>query len=322
MPLVPGARLGSYDITALIGAGGMGEVYRGRDRRLKREVAIKVLPEAFALDSERLARFQREAQALASLSHPAIGNIYELAESESTHFLVLELIEGQTVSERLTQGPIALPEALRIARQIIDALDAAHEKGVIHRDLKPGNIMLTPDGGVKILDFGLAKLAAGEAGGTDSIGLTNSPTAMASMAGTILGTTGYMSPEQAKGKSVDKRADIWAFGVVLYEMVTGRRLFQGETSQETLASVIKDEPDLAHLPPQVQPLLQRCLAKDPKRRLRDIGDAVLLLDETPRGEAKRVRFAWLWQGRSESLRLWRCGRRGARGPYRKSRDFS
>ncbi len=294
MPISPGARLGSYDITALLGAGGMGEVYRARDRRLKREVAIKVLPEAFALDGERLARFQREAQALASLNHPNIGNIYELAESESSHFLVLELIDGQTLSERLTQGPIALPEALSIAKQVIDALDAAHERGVIHRDLKPGNIMLTPDGRVKVLDFGLAKLTTGEAFVADAIGLTNSPTVMGSMAGTILGTAGYMSPEQAKGKSVDKRADIWAFGVVLYEMVMGGRLFQGDTLQETLASVIKDEPDLVHLPPQVQPLLQRCLAKDPRHRLRDIGDAMLLLDETLGAKARRVRFAWLW----------------------------
>jgi Tol biopolymer transport system component len=187
-----------------------------------------------------------------------------------------------------------LLEALSIARQIIDALDAAHEKGIVHRDLKPGNVMLTPDGKVKVLDFGLAKLGTGEAIGPDEVGLTNSPTAMASMAGTILGTAGYMSPEQAKGKAVDKRADIWAFGVVLYEMVTGRRLFEGDTQQETLAAVIKDEPDLARLPPQVQPLLRQCLAKDPKRRLRDIGDAVLLLDETPRAKTASSRLGWLW----------------------------
>jgi serine/threonine protein kinase len=294
MPIAPGARLGSYNITALLGAGGMGEVYRARDSRLKREVAIKVLPEAFARDAERLARFEREAQVLASLNHPNIASIYELAQIQSSHFLVLELVEGQTLADRLAHGSIALPEALAIARQIIEALDAAHEKGIVHRDLKPGNVMLTSDGGVKVLDFGLAKLATGEASVTDGIGLTNSPTAMASMAGTILGTASYMSPEQAKGKSVDKRADIWAFGIVMYEMVTGRRLFQGETSQEILAAVIKDEPDLARVPPPIRALLQRCLAKDPNRRLRDIGDAVLLLDEAPRAKATSARLAWLW----------------------------
>jgi serine/threonine protein kinase len=310
MPIAPGARLGSYDVTALLGAGGMGEVYRARDRRLKREVAIKVLPEAFARDAERLARFEREAQALASLNHPNIGSIYELAQIQSSHFLVLELVEGQTLADRLAHGSIALPEALGIARQIIEALDAAHEKGIVHRDLKPGNVMLTSDGGVKVLDFGLAKLTTGEAIGTDGVGLTNSPTAMASMAGTILGTASYMSPEQAKGKSVDKRADIWAFGVVLYEMVTGRRLFQGETLQETLAAVIKDEPDLVNVPSQVQPLLRQCLAKDPKHRLRDVGDAVLLLDDAPRARAASARRAWPWPvaagglGLMAALALW------------------
>ncbi len=310
MHLAPGTRLGSYDIVALIGAGGMGEVYRARDSRLKREVAIKMLPEAFGRDAERLARFEREAQVLASLNHPNIGSIHELAESGTSHFLVLELVEGQTLADRLAHGSIALPEALRIARQIIDALDVAHEKGIVHRDLKPGNVMLTTDGAVKVLDFGLAKLGAADVGAPDGIGLTHSPTVLASMTGTILGTAAYMSPEQANGKPVDKRADIWAFGAVLYEMLTGRRLFQGETLQETLAAVIKDEPDLTRVPAQVQPLLQRCLAKDPRRRLRDLGDAALLLDEAPRATAGSPRLHWLWPaaagvlGISAAVAMW------------------
>src|SRR5882757_3358797 len=220
MPLTPGTRLGPFEIVAPIGEGGMGEVYRARDTKLNRDVALKVLPESFANDSDRLARFQREAQVLASLNHPNIAHIHGLEESGGVRALVMELVEGEDLAQRLTRGAIPVDEALPMAKQIAEALEAAHEQGIIHRDLKPANIKVRPDGTLKVLDFGLAK----ETG--DQIGLTSDS---ATASGMIIGTPGYMPPEQARGEKVDKRADIWAFGVVLYEMVAGQRLFEGKS---------------------------------------------------------------------------------------------
>ena len=281
-----GERIGPYDITARIGAGGMGEVYRARDIKLNREVAIKVLPATFAQDEEGVARFRREAQMLASLNHPNIASIYGLEESNGNLALALELVEGEDLAERMKRGPVPMEEALSIAKQIAEGLEGAHEKGIIHRDLKPANIKLTKSGITKILDFGLAKAYEGETEFSQS-GASQSPT-MAhhrTESGMILGTAAYMSPEQARGKNVDKRADIWAFGVVLYEMLSGKRLFDGETVTDILAAVITREPDLTVLPPTTSPgirrLLKRCLQRDPKKRLRDIADAYAdLEDET------------------------------------------
>ncbi len=289
MPLSTGTHLGPYEIIAPLGAGGMGEVYRARDTKLNREVALKVLPEVFAADPERITRFQREAQLLASLNHPNIAGIYGLEESSGIRALVLELIEGPTLQDRLGKGPIPLDQALPIAKQIAEALENAHEKGVIHRDLKPANIKLTPDETVKVLDFGIAKMlevgGAGEAGGAGPVGLTYAPTITTpamTLAGVILGTAAYMSPEQAKGKPVDRRADIWAFGVVLWEMLTGRRMYDGETAPETLARVIEREPDFnalpASTPASIRSLLLRCLTKDPRNRLQAIGEARIAID--------------------------------------------
>jgi eukaryotic-like serine/threonine-protein kinase len=281
--LTPGSRLGPYDIHALIGHGGMGEVYRATDTRLRRDVALKVLPAAFAADADRLTRFEREAQVLASLNHPHIASIYGIEESHGVRALVMELVEGPTLADRLAHGAIATDEALSIARQIADALEAAHEAGIIHRDLKPANIKLRPDGTVKVLDFGLAKAAepAVSAGAfADSPTLT-SP-AMMTHAGVILGTAAYMSPEQARGKSVDRRTDIWAFGCVLFEMLTGKAAFHGSTVTETLASVMRDEPRWDMLPNALpahwRRVLRGCLQKDPKHRLRHIGDTLVDLD--------------------------------------------
>ena len=276
MPLDPGTTLGPYSITAKIGEGGMGEVYRARDTTLDRDVAIKVLPDAFASDPDRLARFEREAKVLASLNHPNIGAIYGLETSGDTRALVLELVEGPTLADRIKQGPIPLDEALPIAKQIAEALEAAHEAGVIHRDLKPANVKVKDDGTVKVLDFGLAKALAGDVSGTD---LSQSPTVTASgtREGVILGTAAYMSPEQARGKLLDRRTDIWSFGCVLYEILTGRSPFLGETLSDTIAKVLGHEPDWQALPTDtpalLRRLLRRCLDKDPKERLRDIGDA-------------------------------------------------
>src|SRR5271156_2019323 len=281
-----GTKLGPYEIVAPIGAGGMGEVYRARDAKLGRDVALKVLPEAFARDAERMARFQREAKVLASLSHPNIAPIYGLEDSSTTHALVMELIEGPTLADRIGSGPIPIEESLRIAKQICDALEYAHERGIVHRDLKPANVKVTNDDAVKILDFGLAKAIEGDA---VSLDISTSPTIsrMATLAGVLLGTAAYMSPEQAKAKPVDRRADIWAFGCVLYEMLTGKMAFRGETVTDTLAAVIKEEPDLSQLPPstpvRVRVLLQRCLQKDPKQRLQAIGDARIALEEVLSG---------------------------------------
>src|SRR5436190_7205129 len=266
MPLPTGTRLGVYEILAPIGAGGMGEVYRARDNKLGRDVAIKVLPEAFAHDAERMARFEREAQVLASLNHPHIATIYGLEESNDVRALVMELVEGPTLAECIGGRAMPLDEALPIARQIAEGLEYAHEKGVIHRDLKPANVKLTADGNVRILDFGLAKaLEAPVTAGNPSI----SPTLLLSgtQAGVILGTAAYMAPEQARGVAVDKRADIWAFGVVLYEMLTGKQPFIGETVSDTLAAVLRAEPQWDTVPAGVRRLVQRCLEKNPKRRL-------------------------------------------------------
>jgi serine/threonine-protein kinase len=271
-----GTTVSHYRITAKLGQGGMGEVYRAHDERLDRDVAIKVLPEEVAQDEARLARFEREAKLLASLSHQNIATLHGLEEHEGQTFLVMELAEGETLAERIKKGSIPIDDALPIALQIAEGLEAAHEQGIIHRDLKPANVMLSPEGKVKILDFGLAKAWAPDEGDAD---LTHSPTLTAQMtaAGVLLGTAAYMSPEQARGKPVDKRADIWAFGVVLWEMLTGQRLFTGDTVSDVLASVLKEAPDLDALPPdtpwRVRDLLRRCLVSDPKDRLRDIGDA-------------------------------------------------
>jgi serine/threonine-protein kinase len=276
-----GRKISHYSVTAKLGEGGMGEVYRATDTKLGRDVALKVLPEAFASDAERMARFQREAQVLASLNHPNIASIYGLEEADGVRCLVLELVEGETLAERIAKGPIPLDEALPIARQVAEALETAHERGVIHRDLKPGNIKVTPESTVKVLDFGLAKAFQGEETEED---IAKSPTltAMATQAGIILGTAAYMSPEQAKGKRVDRRADIWAFGVVLFEMLSGKQVFRGETVSETLAAVMMKDIDWnllpADTPPHLHRLLRRCLDKDPKSRLRDIGEARLTLE--------------------------------------------
>ena len=274
--MTPGTQLGSYEILSPLGKGGMGEVWRARDSKLGREVAIKTLPEEFAKDEERLARFEREAKLLASLNHPNIAAIYGLEEDSGTRFLVLELVEGDTLAERLKRGAIPVEESLKLALQIAEALEAAHEKGVIHRNLKPANIKVTPDGKIKVLDFGLAKAFAGD--GSD-VNLSQSPTLSmaATQQGVILGTAAYMSPEQASGAATDKRADIWAFGVVLFEMVTGRQLFTGKTASHVMGAVLNIEPDWNSLPanlhPRVRMLLERSLEKEAKDRLSGISDA-------------------------------------------------
>ena len=280
--MTPGTQLGSYEILSALGKGGMGEVWRAKDSKLGREVAIKTLPEEFAQDEERLARFEREAKLLASLNHPNIAAIYGLEEDNGTRFLVLELVEGDTLAERLKRGAIPVEESLTLALQIAEALEAAHEKGVIHRDLKPLNIKITPDGKIKVLDFGLAKAFAGD--GSD-VNLSQSPTLSmaATEQGVILGTAAYMSPEQARGVTVDKRADIWAFGCVLYEMLTGRQVFKGELMSDVMASVLKSDPDYKGLPPAIHPqlraVLRRCLEKEPKQRWHDVGDVRVELEQ-------------------------------------------
>ena len=286
LSLEAGHKLAHYEILEPIGKGGMGEVYRARDGKLGRDVAIKVLPEEFAKDAERLARFEREAKLLASLNHPNIATIHGIEESDGVKALVLELVEGPTLAERIAEGPISVEETLAIAKQMAEALEAGHEAGVIHRDLKPANVKVREDGTVKVLDYGLAKALDGDTpSGTDS-GLSQSPTLTrhGTQVGVILGTAAYMSPEQAKGKKVDKRADIWAFGVVLYEMLTGKRAFAGEDVSDTLAYVLTKQPEWEALPTDLSPTLRmfltRCLEKDPKRRLPDIGVVRLAMDGT------------------------------------------
>jgi serine/threonine protein kinase/Tol biopolymer transport system component len=289
MPLSPGTRVGAYEIVAPLGAGGMGEVYRARDTRLGRDVAIKTLPSAFAADPQRTARLEREAQLLAALDNPHIAGIYGIEDVEGGRVLVLEFVDGESLSERLAKsGRLPVDEALTIARQIIDALEAAHEKGIIHRDLKPANIMLAADGRVKVLDFGLAKLEPGSASPSgEREGLTHSPTLTfaATQAGVILGTAAYMSPEQAKGRAADKRSDVWAFGCVLYEMLTGNRAFAGEDVSDTLAAILRGEPDWNAFPPDVpehvRAIVRQSVAKDRKARIPDIAVARFMLDHAP-----------------------------------------
>jgi Tol biopolymer transport system component len=310
LPLSPGTRLGSYEVVAAIGAGGMGEVYRARDTKLNRDVALKILPDLFAGDADRLARFTREAQTLASLNHPNIAQIHGLEDGLPVRALVMELVEGPDLAQRIAQGPVPVDEAVAIARQIADALEAAHEQGIVHRDLKPANVKVRDDGAVKVLDFGLAKAFEGSGPASAAGALSLSPTVASPVVtgmGMVLGTAAYMAPEQAKGKVVDRRADIWAFGVVFYEMLTGRALFEAETVSEVLASVIMRDPDLTALPSSVpatvKHLIARCLVKDPKLRLRDIGEARLALagpalvavpDVELRGKPSRTRGARLW----------------------------
>ena len=261
MSLSPGTRLGVYEVTGLIGAGGMGEVYRARDTKLGRDVALKLLPAAFANDPDRLARFEREAHVLASLNHSHIAAIYGLEETNGLTALVLELVDGPTLADRIAQGPIPLDESLPIARQVAEALEAAHEQGIIHRDLKPANIKVRPDGTVKILDFGLAKAEkAPFASGAPAL---TSPTitspALLTGAGVLLGTAAYMSPEQAKGRSADRRSDVWAFGCVLFEILTGRRPFGGDDVSATIVSVLRDEPDWSRLPAETPTAIRALL---------------------------------------------------------------
>ncbi len=285
-----GTKLSHFKITAKLGEGGMGEVYRAEDTRLGREVAIKVLPEAVVADAERLARFEREARVLASLSHQNIAAIYEVGEQEDVHFLVMELVEGETLAERIAKGPIPSDEAVRIAIETAMGLEAAHESAIVHRDLKPANVKLDSDGKVKILDFGLAKAVSSPEKVGNVADLSASPTLSAEMtrAGVVLGTPTYMSPEQARGQEVDKRSDIWAFGVMLYEMLTGSQLFASDTVSDALVAILRDEIDFdalpAETPPIVTRLLRRCLERDPRQRLHDIADARLDLEELERGE--------------------------------------
>src|SRR5688572_17095138 len=288
MRLTAGTRLGPYSIQSALGAGGMGEVYLARDSNLARDVAIKVLPEAFAHDDERLARFEREARTLAALNHPNIAIVHgletvPLPEAGHIRALVMELVDGPTLAELI--GGLSVPEALRLARQIVEGLEAAHEQGIVHRDLKPANVKVRHDGTVKVLDFGLAK-AAGESARVMSPGLSMSPTITSpamTAAGLILGTAAYMSPEQAKGRDADKRSDVWSFGAVLYEMLTGHRAFAGEDVSDTLASVLKSEPDWsivpAEVPPAVVSLMKGCLAKDRRERVSDMSAAKFVLKD-------------------------------------------
>ena len=300
--LTPGTRLGSYEIKALIGQGGMGEVYRARDTKLDRDVAIKILPAGFATDPDRLARFEREAKTLASLNHPNIAHIHGAEDAGSTRALVMELVEGEDLSQRIARGPMALAEALAIARQIAEAMQTAHDHGIIHRDLKPANVKVKADGTVKILDFGLAKAA--DAQPVDD-SLSHSPTMMATMPGTLLGTAAYMSPEQVKGQTADARSDVWAFGCLLFEMLTGRPAFAAATRSEILASVLTTEPDWRHLPPDtpesVRRLLRRCLEKNETNRLRAIADARLEIDDAQQPDRDPAHSRTAPRSRTERL---------------------
>src|SRR5713226_8597407 len=282
MALAPGTKLGPYEIVAPLGAGGMGEVYRARDTKLGRDVALKLLPPRFTADADRVARFGREARLLASLNHPHIGAIYGFEDAGNVPALVLELVEGDTLDVRLRLGTLPLSEALAVAQQIADALDAAHRAGIIHRDLKPSNIKITPDGFVKVLDFGLAKALATEGSDPDLLKSTIT-SAGGTIVGVILGTAAYMSPEQARGQPVDKRTDIWAFGCVLFEMLTGSAAFARETITDTIVAVVGAEPEWKSLPADtpgsIRRLLTRCLQKDARRRLHDIADARIELED-------------------------------------------
>ena len=323
MSLAAGSRIGHYEIVAPFGAGAMGEVYRARDSKLRREVAVKVLPAHLAGDRERLARFEREAHILASINHPNIAAIHGLVESESGPALVLELVEGLTLQDRLATGPLALDDALTCARQIAGALEGAHEQGIVHRDLKPANIAVRSDGTVKVLDFGIAKMLdrAGQGGSVEQ------PTVTATGTGVLIGTTSYMSPEQARGIEVTRRSDVWAFGAILFEMLTGKRAFTGQTTSDVLAAILQGAPDLSALPPETPPaiarLIRRCLERDPKARLHDIGDARLDIEDVERAlrDERRVdvqavgaapcrgascRKAASSDGRCSASWCWRC----------------
>jgi serine/threonine protein kinase/Tol biopolymer transport system component len=307
LDILPGVKFGAYEVLSALGAGGMGEVYRARDTTLGRDVALKILPEALARDPDRIARFRREAQILAALNHPLIASIYGVEDSKSAPVLVLELVEGSTLAERLTTGPLPLDEALPIAQQIAQALEAAHEQGIIHRDLKPSNIKLRPDGTVKVLDFGLARALdpASTLQESESAATVTSP-AITRM-GAILGTAAYMSPEQARGLTVDRGADIWAFGAVLFEMLTGARAFDGDDPTQTVASVLRADPDWSRLPPDtpesIRRVLRRCLEKDRRRRLGDMRDARLEIEDAQDGGADRTVNAAPGSRRRERL-LW------------------
>jgi serine/threonine-protein kinase len=311
MSIGPGAQIGAFTVVGLIGQGGMGKVYRARDGRLKRDVALKVLPDDLASQPDRVARFQREAEILATLTHQNIAAIYGLEDEDGVRALVMEIVEGPTLADRIARGPIPVDEALPIARQMTEALDYAHEHGVLHRDLKPANIKVTPDGQVKILDFGLAKALSPSRSGVEGESPDEYPTITSpafTQPGTILGTAAYMAPEQVRGKAVDKRADIWAFGCVLYEMLTGRRAFGGETVSDTLAAVLKNDPDWTRLPAIVpapmRQLLEHCLERDPRERLRDIADSCRLLHPAPYEPASRPATpptAWRWAALAASF---------------------
>jgi Tol biopolymer transport system component len=323
-----GTTLSHFRLTEKLGAGGMGEVYRGEDTRLGRSVAVKVLPEAFVAEPERLARFEREARLLASLNHPNIAGLHDVGEDHGTHFLVMELAPGETLAARLARGRLPLDDALAVAAQVAEAVAAAHDHGIVHRDLKPGNVMVTADGAVKVLDFGLARAIAPEPLSRPGPDLSQSPTLAhtGTLAGVLLGTAAYMSPEQARGRTVDRRTDVWAFGCVLFEMLAGRSAFGGETVAETLAAVLRGEPDWSALPAGTPPglvsVLRRCLEKDPRRRLHDVSDARLLLEEAraerpgpaaPTGRAPRGREAIAWGLAAASLAAalplgWRASR--------------
>src|SRR5262245_60059661 len=306
--MITGKNLLHYHVQAQLGAGGMGEVYQAHDTKLGRDVAVKILPEMFAQDPERVARFEREARLLASLNHVNIAALYGLEQADGRHFLVMELVEGRTLAERIASGPIPVEEALKIALQITEALEAAHDKGVIHRDLKPANVKITPDSRVKVLDFGLAKAMSGanaSPAGRSHQGMDvaptetdrmNSPTlsVVATNAGVILGTAGYMSPEQAKGRAADQRSDIFSFGCLLYEMLTGRVTFDGETVAEVIASVLKQDADLSLIPANVHSrvveLIRRCLVKDAKRRWHAAADVRVEI-ETILAESRGLKAA-------------------------------
>src|SRR3990172_2348583 len=283
MTIPAGTRLGAFEVSSLLGVGGMGEVYRARDTKLGREVALKLLPEFLARDEEKLKHLEREAHLLASLNHPNIATLHGLEESDGLRFLVMELVPGETLAERLARGRLSIEESLSILRQIGEALEAAHEKGIIHRDLKPSNIKVTSDGKVKLLDFGLAKAIAEEKSPAD---LSQSPTLTreGTEHGVILGTASYMSPEQARGQALDRKTDIWSFGCVLYEALTGRKAFPGQTVSDIIASILARDPDWNALPERtplkIRDLLRRCLRKEPHRRLRDIGDARIEIEES------------------------------------------
>ncbi len=290
MALEPGHTLLHYRIVEKIGEGGMGEVWKAVDTTLDREVAIKLLPDAFSGDRERMARFEREAKMLAALNHPNIAAVYGLHETDTpdgpVRFIAMEMVPGEDLAHRLVRGPLDVDEAVDVARQVAEALEVAHDQGIIHRDLKPANIRQTPEGKIKVLDLGLAKALAPElSSDPGSVSLSPTMTSAGTVAGTLLGTAAYMSPEQAKGRAVDRRADIWAFGCVLHEMLTAKKLFEAETVSETLAAVLRDEVSWDTLPPDVPAsvthVMQRCLDRDPRTRLRDIGEARIVLDRAP-----------------------------------------